>query len=373
MAQRDYYESLGLDRRASQDEIKRAFRRLAHRHHPDVNPDDPGAEARFKEIAEAYSVLNDPEKRAEYDLYGRVAPGQVPTGDVWDTFGGISDIFEAFFGGAAAPRGRQVRRGNDLRYDVEVTLEEVLTGVERRLEVERPRACDACGSTGSKSESAERACPTCRGAGQVRQQRATPFGRITTINTCPNCGGEGAVVSDPCPTCRGTGRKMVLDRLTVAIPAGLEEGGMIRLNGEGEAGERGAPAGDLYVVVHVKPHRLFVRHGRDLACEAPLSFATAALGGTLRVPTLEGEDEVHISPGTQTGESFTLLGRGLPDARTGVRGNQHITVRLVTPQRLTDRQRELLSEYAEEGGEEVEEHRSWFERIRDAIRGEEGE
>ena len=371
MAPRDYYEILGLDRRASQDEVKRAFRRLAHKHHPDVNPDDPSAEARFKEIAEAYSVLGDPGKRAQYDRYGRAGIGPVPTGDIWDAFGGIGDLFEAFFGGPAASRGRSVRRGSDLRHDLEITLEEVLTGVTRRIEVERLRACDACGGTGSKSEAAERPCPTCRGLGQVRQARATPFGRITTVNICPHCHGEGAVVSDPCPTCRGAGRSTTEGRLTVGLPAGVEDGGMIPLEGEGEAGERGAPAGDLYVVVHVRPHQIFARRGREVVCEAPLSFATAALGGALRVPTLEGEDEVSIPPGTQTGETFTLLGQGLPDARTGVRGNQHVTVRLVTPRRLTDRQRELLTEYAEEGGEEIEEHKSWFERIRDAIRGEE--
>ncbi len=373
MAQRSYYDILGLDRTASQDEVKRAFRRLAHKHHPDVNPDDPKAEARFKEIAEAYSVLSDPDKRAQYDMYGSAGPGVPMGGEAWDTFGGFADIFEAFFGGAAAPRGRPVRRGSDLRYDTEVTLEEVLTGTERTFPVERLRPCNTCQGTGSRSASAQRPCASCQGTGQVRQSRATPFGRITTVTTCPTCEGEGTVVSDPCPDCRGSGRRRSQEELTAEIPAGIDDGGMVRLAGEGEAGERGAPAGDLYVVVHLKPHRIFARRGRDISCEAPLPFTLAALGGTLPVPTLEGEDSLEVPAGTQTGTRFTLHGRGLPDVRTGVRGAEHVTVRVTVPTRLNDRQRELLTEFEKEGGEEYEHPKSWFQRLREALRGEEEE
>ena len=373
MAQRDFYEILGLARDASPEDVKRAFRRLAHKHHPDVNPDDPQAEARFKEIAEAYSVLSDPDKRAQYDQYGRVGAGQMPTGDAWDNFG-ISDIFDAFFGGiGGAPRSRGPQRGSDLRYDLEVTLEEVATGVEKVLQVERVRPCDVCQGRGTRTEAPPRSCPTCRGAGQVRQARSTPFGRITTVNTCPKCGGQGVEITDPCPTCRGGGRRAQHAELRAQIPAGIEDGGMIRLDGEGEAGERGAPTGDLYVVAHVAPHPTFTRRGRDLHCQASLSFTLAALGGTLHVPTLEGEDELLIPAGTQTGDTFTLRGRGLPDVRTGLRGSELVTVQLVTPRHLNERQKELLAEFAREGGEEFDEPKGWFQRIREAIRGEDEE
>jgi molecular chaperone DnaJ len=371
MAQSDYYEILGLDRRASQDDVKRAFRRLAHKHHPDVNPNDPTAESRFKEIAEAYSVLSDPEKRAQYDTYGRVGPGQGLSDDFFDLSGGLGEIFEAFFGGMSGqPRTRTVRRGADLRYDVELTLEEVNRGLERRLTLERLRACETCKGTGSRGQAAPQACGTCRGAGQVRQVRATPFGRLSTVITCPACGGDGVVIGDPCSTCRGSGRQARTEVLAVQIPAGIDEGGTVQVRGEGQAGERGAPAGDLFVVVHVKPHDTFTRRGRDIYCDTPVPMTVAALGGEVMVPTLVGEEKVHLPAGTQTGRGFTLRGSGLPDARTGVRGNEYVTVRVVTPTHLSDRQRELLQEFAEERDEGGEHAKSWFDRLREALRGE---
>lgn len=372
MAQRDYYEILGLDRRASQDDVKRAFRRLAHKHHPDVNPNDPTAEARFKEIAEAYSVLSDPEKRSQYDMYGQVGPGQGLPEDFFDISGGLGEIFEAFFGGMGAQtRPRTARRGSDLRYDVELTLEEVNTGVARRLTLERLRACEACAGTGSRAQAAPQQCSTCRGAGQVRQLRATPFGRLSTVTTCPACGGDGVVIGDPCPTCRGSGRQPRTEVLAVEIPAGIDEGGTVQVRGEGQAGERGSLAGDLYVVVHVKPHDTFTRRGRDIFCDAPVPMTVAALGGEVMVPTLVAEEMLPIPAGTQSGRSFTLRGSGLPDARTGVRGNEYVTVRVVTPTRLSDRQRELLQQFAEERDEGGDHAKSWFERLKDALRGEE--
>lgn len=367
MAQRrDYYEVLGVGRGASQDEIKRAFRRLARRHHPDVNPGDLQAEARFKEIAEAYEVLRDPDRRAQYDYYGRVGA----TGAVWDELGGFGDLFEAFFGRPRAGRRRGPARGADLRYDLELTLEEVASGVKRTLTLERRDECGRCGGTGSASRSERVLCPACGGAGQTQQVQSTPLGRLATVATCSRCGGEGMVVSDPCPACRGSGRRLQQAEVTVKVPPGVEDGVSLRLEGEGEAGPRGAPAGDLYVVVHVRPHELFERRGRDLYCEAPIPFPVATLGGAVAVPTLHGEEQLRVPPGTQTGETFTLRGAGLPDVRTGELGDEYVTVRVVTPTRLTERQRKLLEEFARESGDEVEESRSWFSRVRDALGGE---
>jgi molecular chaperone DnaJ len=366
MAQgRDYYEILGVSRDASQEEIKRAFRRLARQYHPDVNPGDPQAEARFKEVAEAYEVLRDPERRSQYDRYGRVGPSAPAVGDLWEELSGFGDLFDAFFG---TRRGaRRSRRGSDLRHDVRITLEEVATGVETTLTIERLVPCEACGGTGSASRAGEQRCPTCRGSGQVEHIQATPFGRLSTVMTCSRCGGEGVIVRDPCPECDGSGRTRGKVGVEVSIPAGIEDGTSLRLDGQGDAGERGAPPGDLYLVVHVRPHRIFERRGRDIWCEVPIPFTVAALGGDVEIPTLTGSDILHIPAGTQTGETFAVRGLGLPDARTGVRGSQHVTVRIVTPTKLTDRQRELLMQFAEESGEDVEEPKSWFSRVRDAL------
>ena len=371
MAQkRDYYQVLGVDRNASQDQIKRAFRRLARKHHPDVNPDDPQAEARFREVAEAYEVLGDPEKRAQYDMYGHVGPGGPLVGDIWEELSGMGGIFDAFFG-VRTPQRRRPRPGADLRYDVEIELAEAATGVEKRIVVERLRQCQTCSGTGSRSRSGPQSCPACKGSGQMRHTAATPFGRLSTVTTCTSCGGRGTAIRDPCPDCRGSGRRQTTETVAVEIPAGIEDGGTIRLDGQGEAGEPGARAGDLYVFAHIRPHDFFERRGRDLWCEAPIAFTTAALGGHVRVPTLLGEpEELSIPPGTQTGETFSIAGHGLPDLRTGVRGAQHVTVRIVTPTRLTPRQQALLEEFAREGGDQIE-SKSWFARLRDALRGEE--
>ena len=370
MAQnRDYYEVLGVDRSATQDQIKRAFRRLARRHHPDVNPEDPEAEARFREIAEAYEVLGDADKRAQYDRYGHAGPGGPLAGDIWEELSGMGGIFDAFFG-MRTPQRRRARPGADLRYDVEVELSEVATGLEKRIVMERLRQCRACNGTGSRSKSGPQSCPACKGSGQARRTAATPFGHLSTVTTCPNCAGRGRVIGDPCAECRGLGRRHATETVAIEIPAGIEDGGTIRLDGQGEAGEPGARAGDLYVVVHVKPHEFFERRGRDLWCEAPIPFTTAALGGHVRVPTLAGETEVvSIPPGTQTGETFSISGRGLPDLRTGVRGAQHVTVRVAVPRRLTPRQQALLEEFAREGGDQIE-SKGWFSRLKDALSGE---
>lgn len=374
MAQhRDYYQILGVDHGATQAEVKRAFRRLARQHHPDVNPGDPEAADRFREIVEAYEVLGDPNRRAEYDLYGRADVSAPLAGDIWEELAGFGGLFDAFFGGRTARRARP-RRGADLRYDLEVELGEVATGVQREIAVERVGSCSTCGGTGSKSRGGDRICPGCGGTGQRRHTTATPFGRMSTVSTCHQCEGRGRVVTDPCDECGGRGRRQTRESVSVEIPAGVEEGATLQLEGQGEAGELGARPGDLYVVVHVKEHEIFRRRGRDLHMELPISFVKAALGGTAEVPTLaDGPEELQIPEGTQAGDTLALRGRGLPDLRTGVRGAQYVTVRVVTPTDLTSRQRELLAEFAREGGDQVDLAKGWLTRLREAMRGEEDE
>jgi molecular chaperone DnaJ len=367
---RDYYDILGVDRSATEDQIKRAFRRLARRYHPDVNPNDPSAEARFKEVAGAYEVLRNPDRRAQYDYYGHAVPAGGIAGDFWEEFGGFGDLFEAFFGSRRAARRPRTRRGSDLRYDLEVTLEEVASGADKVVVAERLQPCEDCQGSGSRSKAAPKACPACGGTGQTEHTRATAFGRLSTVTTCGTCAGEGTVVSDPCQGCGGTGRRVGESRLSVNVPSGLEDGVSLRIEGEGEPGERGGAPGDLYVFVHVKPHEIFQRRGRDLFCEVPIPFVTAALGGTVSIPTLEGPDKLTIPAGTQTGRTFAVRGKGLPDVRTGVRGSQHVKVRIVTPAKLTPRQRELLTQFAEEGGDQIEDEQGWFARFRNALRGE---
>lgn len=267
---------------------------------------------------------------------------------------------------------RRRHRGADLRYDLEVELTEIASGVEKQVEVGRLRPCETCEATGSRSKAGPQPCATCRGTGQVRRTAATPFGHLSTVTPCPQCAGAGTVMQDPCPDCRGAGRRAKAETVTVPVPTGAEEGQTIRLRGEGEAGERGARAGDLYVVVHVRPHEIFERQGRDLRCELPIAFTTAALGATVRAPTLgDGPQDLTIPPGTQTGESFQLVGMGLPDAHTGVRGSLYVTVQVVTPTHLTSRQQELLAEFAVEGGDQVDVPKGWFARLRQALSGEE--
>jgi molecular chaperone DnaJ len=368
---RDYYEVLGVGRGATQDDIKKAFRRLARRHHPDVNPEDPEAEDRFKEVAEAYEVLGDADRRQHYDLYGEAGPGAAVAGDFWEEFGGFGGLFDAFLGGGRQTAARaRARRGSDLRYDLEITLEEVLTGIDRTIRAERVQTCSDCDGTGSQSGGGERQCPTCGGNGEVQQVTATPFGRLSTITTCRTCQGRGNVVSDPCPSCHGNGRMVGEAEIPVRIPEGIEGGTSIRVDGAGEAGERGAAPGDLYVFVHVKPHEIFERHGRDLSCEVPIPFTTAALGGKIVIPALDRREDLGVPGGTQTGDVLSIRGLGLPDPRTGVRGSLHVKVRVVTPRKLSKRQRELLAEFAREGGDAMDEEKGWFARFRDAISGE---
>jgi len=368
-AQRDYYEILGVPRDASAEEIKRAYRRLARECHPDVNPGDAEAESRFKEIAGAYEVLSDPEKRARYDRFGQVG-GRGGFDDFG--FGGLTDLFESFFGGVE--RGARVQveeRGADLQYDVEVTLTEACTGVQRPINISRMRPCSACEGSGSKPGSRPATCPACRGAGEIRHTSSSVFGmQFATVTTCDRCNGRGAIESNPCPNCKGTGRERRHDQLTVNIPAGIESGMRLRLRAEGDAGLHGAPTGDLHVNVTVAPDPFFERRGTELICEVPVAFTTAALGGSITVPLLTGTSDVKVPAGSQSGTVFRLHGKGMPEINTGRRGDQHVVMRVVVPMRLTGEQRRLLQKFAEAGGDHIGDgERRFLDRLKEALGG----
>ncbi|MCC6444013.1 MAG: molecular chaperone DnaJ [Armatimonadetes bacterium] len=363
----DYYEVLGVSRQASAEEIKRAYRNLARKHHPDVNKDS-NAEEQFKEINEAYEILSDPQKRAVYDQYGHEGPR--PGGADF----GFGDIFDLFFGagGRDAGRGRPtVQRGSDLRLDLEITLEESATGVDKTIKVSRLEHCAACGGSGGKTADSMQRCAQCRGTGQVRQTQNTILGSFSTVATCPVCRGEGFVIKDPCTTCNGQGRQRQTHERNLVVPPGVETGARIRLTGEGDVGPRGGPAGDLYIVLTVRPHDIFQREGTELYCELPIGFVQAALGATVDAPTLEGTEKLTIPEGTQTGTVFRLRGKGMPDLDARGRGDIHIAARVVTPTRLNDHQRDLLRQFAESGGEKNVQHqeKGLFDRVKEAFKG----
>ncbi len=353
---RDYYEILGVDRGANDDALKKAYRKLAVQFHPDRNPGNKQSEDRFKELNEAYQVLSDSEKRAQYDRFGHAA-FQGPQGG---GFGGFdfsqgfedvfTDIFGDFFGtGRGRSRARN-RRGDDLRYDLEVEFEEAARGSEKVVKIQRLAQCDACNGSRSRSGSAgQRTCPNCRGTGQVRTQQ----GFFSIATTCGQCRGEGAIISDPCPKCQGQGRLRKVQSLSVRIPPGVDNGSRLKLRGEGEAGMGGGAAGDLYVVVHVKEHAIFARQDNDIVVEVPISFPHAALGAEIEVPTLEGKVKLKIPGGTQSGKVFRLKGKGFPDLHGYGSGDELVRIVVETPRRLSARQKELLEEFARISGEET--------------------
>jgi molecular chaperone DnaJ len=353
----DYYTVLGVERGATDAEIKRAFRKLAQQWHPDVN-DDPTAQERFKEINEAYQVLSDPERRQRYDMFGRAGVGGSGEGDFGFAggFGGFSDIFDAFFGGATATSARRGRpqTGSDLRYDLRITFEEAVTGTEKEIEFRVLSTCETCAGSGARPGTSPITCPQCNGRGEVRSVRQTMLGQMVNVSACPRCRGEGRIVEEKCPTCQGEGRIERKKTLRVTIPAGIDEGHQIRLSGEGEVGPRGGPPGSLYVAVHVSPHPTLKRDGTELYYDANVSIVQAALGTTLVVPTVEGDEEVEVKPGTQPDTEIRLRGKGVPHLRrTGVRGDLHVMVDVDVPTKLSKKQRELLEAYAEESGEAV--------------------
>jgi molecular chaperone DnaJ len=371
---RDLYSVLGVERGATDAEIKRAFRRLAQQWHPDVNQDAAAAE-RFKEINEAYQVLSDPQRRQQYDTFGRAGLGGFGTGDGgagFEGFGGFGDIFDAFFGGAAAGarRGRP-QAGADLRYDLRITFEEALRGTEKEIEFPVLAGCDVCHGSGAKPGTSSSTCPQCNGRGEVRSVRQTMLGQMVNVSTCPRCRGDGRIVETPCEKCRGDGRVETRRKLRVTIPPGIDEGHQIRLSNEGEVGPRGGPAGSLYVAVHVAEHPMLRREGTELVYETDISIAQAALGTTLQVPTIDGDEEVEIKPGTQPGTEIRLRGKGVPHLRrAGSRGDLHVFVNVAVPTKLNRRQRELLEELADEFDEPVARNGtggSILDRVKDAL------
>jgi molecular chaperone DnaJ len=360
----DYYAVLGVERGAPDGEIKKSFRRLAQQWHPDVN-DDPAAQARFKEINEAYQVLSDPERRQRYDLFGTVEPG----GDPAAGFGGFADIFDAFFGGNAAGnrRGRPAG-GSDLRYDLRISFEDAILGVEKEIEFPVYGRCETCSGSGAKPGTRPTTCPQCNGRGEVRTVRQTMLGQMVNVATCPQCKGDGTIVETPCDTCKGEGRVERTRTLRVSIPPGIDEGHQIRLSNEGEVGRRGGPAGSLYVAVHVASHPTLKREGTELIYEATIGLAQAALGTRIEVPTIGGEEEVEIKPGTQPGTEIRLRGKGVPHLRrSGVRGDLHVIVDVGVPTRLSKAQREALHAYAAATDEPVSEDTGLLGKVRDKL------
>ncbi len=385
MAKRDYYEVLGVERAASEEEIKKSYRKLALKYHPDRNPGDKAAEEKFKELGEAYEVLNDPQKRAAYDQYGhtafdaraRAAAGARAGGggfggfhDPFDIFrevfgggGGTGSIFDEFFGGESRRDASGAQRGSDLRYDMEIEFQEAALGCEKEITVTKAEACEKCRGTGAESGSGTKTCTTCQGRGQVDQVLG---GFMRVRQSCPRCDGSGRVVEKPCRVCHGTGRAERSSRIPVRIPAGVDNGTRLRLTGKGESGLRGGPAGDLYVVVHVKPHEIFQRDGDDLLCEVPVSFVQAALGAEMAVPTLEGTAHIKIPAGTQTGTIFRLKGKGVRNVQGYGFGDLHVRVVVEVPTRLNSTQRAKLEEFAATCDASVNPRsKSFFEKARE--------
>ncbi|MEY2777421.1 MAG: chaperone protein DnaJ [Pseudomonadota bacterium] len=373
MSKRDYYEVLGVAKNASDDELKKAYRKLAMKYHPDRNPGDAASEEKFKEAKEAYEMLTDPEKRAAYDRFGHAGVDPNAGGGPGGGFGNFSDAFGDIFGdifGAAGGRGggggrSNVYRGSDLRYSMEITLEQAASGFTTEIKVPSWETCDTCDGSGAKPGTKAETCKTCGGQGQVRMQQ----GFFSIQQTCPTCRGTGKTIPNPCTACDGVGRIRKQKTLEVKIPAGIDDGMRIRSSGNGEPGLNGGPSGDLYVEVSIKPHRVFQREGDDLHCEVPVSFARAALGGSIDVPTLNGKASFDLPEGTQTGKTFRLRGKGIRNVRSSVAGDLYCHVVVETPVKLNDRQRKILEDFEaslEEGGDRHSpQSKSWMEKVRD--------
>lgn len=380
MAKRDYYEVLGVERAVSEQELKSVYRKLAHKFHPDKNPGNKAAEESFKEVSEAYEVLSNPEKRAQYDRFGHAAD-RMPAGHGGgDPFGGganINDIFGDIFGEMFSGGGRRRggggagrsprRRGADLRYNLEISFEEAAFGTDAKIRIPRHKRCDTCAGSGSRKGSGPKGCGTCGGAGEVRFTQ----GFFSVARTCPACQGLGQVITDPCHDCKGSGKTAFEAALKVPVPPGVDTGIRLKLDGEGEAGDHGAPSGDLYVVIHVKEHALFQRQDADVVCELPISFTQAALGGKIEVPTLDGKVELTIPSGTQAGRVFKMRGKGIPHLSGQGRGDQLVLVTVEIPRHLTKKQKELLEQLAATMGEaQSPRAHSFFDKVREMFGGE---
>ena len=375
-AKRDYYEVLGVDRNASESDIKKAYRKLAKQHHPDVNPGDKAAEAKFKEASEAYEVLSDSQKKSNYDQFGHAGNDAGFGGFGGGDFGGfsdISDIFETFFGGSgfggrsSGKRRNGPQKGADLKYSMEITFEEAAFGVEKDVTIARMENCNTCGGSGAKPGTNPETCKHCGGSGQVQVKQSTPFGQFVNSKVCDVCKGEGKININPCSTCGGKGKVRKTVTLKVNVPAGIDDGQTISLRGEGESGTKGGPAGDLYITMRVKSHTLFQRQGNDVVCEMPITFVHAALGVEIEVPTLDGKVKYTIPEGTQTGTVFRLKGKGIPFLRGNGRGDQYVKVNVEVPKKLNDKQKAILREFAENTNDAHEQQKSWFDKVKDAF------
>lgn len=372
MSKRDYYEVLGVSESASKDEIKKAYRRLSKQYHPDINK-EPGADEKFKEITEAYEILSDDQKRAQYDQFGHEGPqgfGGFGGADFGGGFGGFEDILNSFFGGGGRRDPNAPRQGADLQYTMTLTFEDAVFGKETIIEIPREDTCNTCDGSGAKPGTTPETCSHCNGTGQQNVEQNTPFGRIVNRRVCHHCHGTGKLIKDKCRTCGGDGKVTKRKKINVKIPKGIDDGQQMRVSGEGEPGINGGPSGDLYVVFQVKPHDFFEREGDDIYCEMPITFAQAALGDEIEVPTLYGKVKLKVPAGTQTGTRFRLRGKGVQNVRGYGTGDQHINVKVITPTKLSDKQRQLLREFADISGDVLDEQQeSFFDKVKRAIKG----
>ncbi|MGO3167790.1 molecular chaperone DnaJ [Senegalia sp. (in: firmicutes)] len=379
MSKRDYYEILGVGKNADEKEIKGAYRKLAKKYHPDLNPDDKESETKFKEASEAYEVLSNSEKRQRYDQFGHEGVnGQGAGGfgggfsgqgfDFGDIFGDVfGDIFGGGGGGFSSGRRRNgPRKGADIKVALDISFKEAAFGVEKKIDIRRTEECSKCHGTGAKSDSDKKTCSTCNGEGQVKQAQNTPFGQFVNVKTCPTCDGTGEIISDPCTKCNGTGTEKKTKRITINVPAGVDTGSVIPLREEGEPGEKGGPRGDLYIYINVLPHEIFMRDGNDVILEFPITFVQATLGDEVEVPTLDGKVKYKINEGTQTGTVFRLKNKGIPSVRGYGRGDQYVKVVIEVPKNLNDDQKDILRKFAEETGETVhEQKKGFFDKVKD--------
>ncbi len=373
MAKRDYYEVLGINKGADEKEIKSAFRKLAKQYHPDLNPDNQEAEAKFKEVNEAYEILSNPEKKAKYDKFGHAAFDQSQGYGGGGGFGGFEDIFGDIFGDVFGGGGRSSRRsgpkaGSDMKIRLDITFEEAAFGTKKEIKVNRVEKCKTCSGSGAKKGTSKKTCSTCGGSGTVRTVQRTPFGQFASTQPCNTCRGTGQVVENPCNDCSGSGKEKKSRNITINIPAGVDTNSVIPLRGEGNHGDEGAPAGDLYVYINVKEHEIFERDGDDVWCEMPITFAKATLGGSIEVPTLEGKVKYEVPEGTQPGTVFRLKGRGIKNVRGHGKGDQYVKILISVPKKLNEKQRKALELFAEECGENTEkEKKGFFDKLKDTF------
>lgn len=371
---RDYYEVLGINKGASEDEIKKAFRSMSKKYHPDLNPGNKEAEEKFKEVNEAYQVLSDQDKKAKYDRFGHAgvdpnfgagSGGFNGAGfDFGDIFG---DIFGGGFGGFGGGQRRNgPQRGRDIRQVIDITFEEAAFGCKKKMNIQSQEKCDTCGGSGAKPGTTAKTCQRCHGTGQIQTQQRTILGYMTNITTCPDCHGEGKIISDPCRDCRGTGKVRKTKTVEVQIPAGIDSGQTIQLSGQGEAGSKGGPNGDFLLSVRVRPHPIFTREGNSVYMEMPITFVQAALGATVQIPTLDGAVEFNIPEGTQTGSKFRLKGRGIPYLRSKSRGDQFVTVTVEVPRNLTSKQKELLRNFDED--KNYKQKKTFYDKVKDFLK-----